>query len=398
MQRNYQYYKQALRGNQFPLCFLDVDLLKENCKQIKTRISHSKKIRIASKSIRSVEVLKMITDFDKDLFSGIMCFSMAEAVFLSQKGFDNLLVAYPCMQEKLMEELCVEIKKGKTIILMVDCKKHVDAIQAVAKKNNIVVSICLDIDMSTDFPGLHFGVWRSSLFNKNQVLELVAHIQKNNHVRLDGLMGYEAQIAGVGDNAPGQILKNKAIQLLKKISQKEISKRRKEIVEAIQAKGIKLKFVNGGGTGSIEQTCTEEVVTEIAVGSGFYSPSLFDYYNSFKHQAALAFAVEIVRNPKPNVYTCHGGGYIASGSVGKEKLPIPYLPNGIKLFENEGVGEVQTPFIYSGNEKLEMGDPILMRHAKAGEVCERFNEIILIADGKVMGKVPTYRGEGKCFL
>ena len=398
MQKNYQYYKQALITNQYPLCFLDVDFLKENCKQIKARITHSNKIRVASKSIRSVEVLKIIMNFDSDLFSGIMCFSMDEAVFLSQKGFDNLLVAYPCMQQNLIENICSEIKKGKTIVLMVDCKNHVDKIQSVAAKMNVQVPICIDIDMSTDFPGLHFGVWRSSLTNKNQVMDLVDHIQKNKNISLDGVMGYEAQIAGVGDHTPGQALKNKAIQLLKKISQKEISKKRKEIVDAINNKGIKLKFVNGGGTGSIEQTCSENVITEVAVGSGFYSPSLFDYYSNFKHQSALAFAIEIVRKPKPNVYTCHGGGYIASGSVGKEKLPIPYLPLGLKLFENEGAGEVQTPFIYSGDEKIEIGDPIFMRHAKAGELCERFNEIILIENGKIIGKVPTYRGEGKCFL
>ena len=353
MQKNYKYYKQALFGIAFPLCFLDVDLLKENCNQIKSRITNSKKIRIASKSIRSTEVMKMIMNSDSDLFCGIMCFSMAEAVFLSQKGFNDLLVAYPGMQEKLIEDVCVEINKGKTIVLMVDCKNHVDKILSIAKKMDVVVPVCLDIDMSTDFPGLHFGVWRSSLFNTKQVIELVNYIKKNNNIKLDGLMGYEAQIAGVGDHVPKQTIKNKIIQLFKKISQKEISKRRKEIVDAI---------------------------------------------HDFKHQPSLGFAIEIVRNPKPNVYTCHGGGYIASGSVGKEKMPIPYLPEGITLFENEGVGEVQTPFTYSGTDKLEIGDPIFMRHAKAGELCERFNELVFISNGKVIGKASTYRGEGMCFL
>jgi D-serine deaminase-like pyridoxal phosphate-dependent protein len=221
MQRNYQYYKQTFSESNYPLCFLDRDLLKENITQVKARISNSKTIRVASKSIRSVEVLKMIMESDTSVFKGVMCFSMAEAVFLSQKGFDDLLVAYPSMQEKAIADVCLEIQKGKKIVLIVDAKLHVDVVQRVAKKTNTIVPICLDIDMSSDFPGLHFGVWRSSLFNKNQVVELVDYIQKNDNVKLEGVMGYEAQLAGVGDNMPGQALKNKIIQWLKKISQKE---------------------------------------------------------------------------------------------------------------------------------------------------------------------------------
>nr|MBP6323876.1 amino acid deaminase/aldolase [Chitinophagales bacterium] len=91
-------------------------------------------------------------------------------------------------------------------------------------------------------------------------------------------------------------------------------------------------------------------------------------------------------------------GYIASGTVGIDKQPKPYLPEGIQLTANEGTGEVQTPFEYSGSEKINLGDTILFRHSKAGELCERFNELHLISDGKIIEKVPTYRGDGKCFL
>jgi D-serine deaminase-like pyridoxal phosphate-dependent protein len=159
-----------------------------------------------------------------------------------------------------------------------------------------------------------------------------------------------------------------------------------------------LDLVNAGGTGSIESSMKETWVTEITVGSGFYSPALFDYYEHFKHQPAVGFAVQIVRQPKENYFTCLGGGYIASGTVGIDKQPKPYLPDGIKLTDNEGTGEVQTPFKYKGSEKINIGDAILFRHSKAGELCERFNELHLISNGKITNIIPTYRGQGKCFL
>jgi len=130
----------------------------------------------------------------------------------------------------------------------------------------------------------------------------------------------------------------------------------------------------------------------------FFSSALFDNYTVFKHLPSAGYAIEIVRMPKSGIYTCHGGGYVASGVISTDKQPVPYLPSGAKLTKNEGAGEVQTPIEYSGTETLSYGDPIFMRHSKAGELCERFNHLLLVSEGKIIDEVNTYRGEGKCFL
>jgi D-serine deaminase-like pyridoxal phosphate-dependent protein len=44
-----------------------------------------------------------------------------------------------------------------------------------------------------------------------------------------------------------------------------------------------------------------------------------------------------------------------------------------------------------------IGDRVWMRHAKAGELMERFTRVHLVLDGQVVETVPTYRGEGRCF-
>jgi len=379
-----------------PFAFVDLDLFDENIKHIVSR-AKEKKVRVASKSVRSVALLKKI--FAKDpIFQGIMCFTVPEAIYLSQLGFDDLLVAYPCCQEHQLIDVCEEVKKGKTIVLMIDSIEHVENHQSIAEKCNMVLPICMDIDMSSRFPGLYFGVWRSGIFGKKEALKVFEKIRESRNLKLDGIMGYEAQIAGIGDNYPGQLLKNAVIRILKKKSIKAIAKRRKDIVTSIESKGGELRFVNGGGTGSLESTTEEDAVTEVTVGSGFYASALFDNYTNFRHFPSAGYAIEIVRKPKPTTYTCHGGGYIASGSAGADKLPQPYLPEGMKMTKNEGAGEVQTPLIYSGKEKLSLGDPVFMRHSKAGELCERFDKLLLVSEGKIVEEVATYRGDGKCFL
>lgn len=252
--------------------------------------------------------------------------------------------------------------------------------------------------MSVDFPGLHFGVWRSGVTAVDHALAIYHAVESSPNIYIDSVMGYEAQIAGVGDDAPNSGVRNQLIRFLKGRSIDKIAKRLGDIVEALQTQGVQLRVVNGGGTGSMETTREEACVTEITVGSGFYSPNLFDHYQAFQHQPSAGFAVEIVRQPKADTYTCHGGGYIASGETGIDKQPSIYAPVGAMLTDLEGAGEVQTPVIYKGQETLNLGDPIFMRHSKAGELCERFNHLLLVRDGNVYEEVPTYRGEGKSFL
>jgi D-serine deaminase-like pyridoxal phosphate-dependent protein len=156
-----------------------------------------------------------------------------------------------------------------------------------------------------------------------------------------------------------------------------------------------LEFVNGGGTGSLHTTSREDVVTEITAGSGFYAPTLFDHYSAFTLTPAAMFALPVVRQPSKRVATVLGGGYLASGPADDLRLPTPYLPTGLKLDKNEGAGEVQTPL---HGADLRIGDRVYFRHAKAGELCERFDTLLLVEGDRVVDEVRTYRGEGCAFL
>lgn len=392
----YTTYKNIFKGAPMPFAFVDLDLFDDNVKQIKPR-AKGKKIRVASKSVRCVELLKRVLQADS-AYQGLMTYSAQETVWLSEKGFDDLLIGYPVWHQQEIEALCKEIGKGKSITLMVDLKEHVQHLNAIGKSCNTVIPICIDVDMTSTFPGVRFGVWRSSIGSVQQAMELYGVIKNSPFVRLDGVMGYEAAIAGVGDAAQGKALQNMVVGFFKKSSAKEIAKRRGDIVAALQKEGAQLRFVNGGGTGSLEWTTGENWITEVTVGSGFYASGLFDNYTNFRHQPAAAFAIEITRHPGENIFTCSGGGYIASGGIGPDKQPKPYLPAGVELIAQEGTGEVQTPIINKSSEKLQLGDPIFLRHAKAGELCERFNSLLLVSNGKVVGEAKTYRGEGKCFL
>lgn len=395
MDQSYAYYRDALAGQIFPCAYVDLERFDKNVRDILARAG-TMPICLATKSIRCIEMLRRILAVSPQ-FHSFMAYSVREAVFLARSGFDQILVAYPVWSEARYPGFVECLAEGKTITLMVDHTAHLDHLEAIGAAAGVTIPCCIDLDMSSDFPGIHFGVRRSGIRTPEQAVALWRHAEGCPHIRLDGLMGYEAQIAGLQDKS-ASLIKSLVIPRLKAKSLKEVRARRAAVVEALRTAGCDLRFVNGGGTGSIETTIEEEVVTEVTAGSGFYAPVLFDGYRQFRHEPAAGFAIEVVRQPTPDIYTCHGGGYIASGAAGPDRLPKPYLPEGAQLLQQEGAGEVQTPIQYHGPETLGHGSPVLMRHGKAGEVCERFTELLLIEGGKVVGSVPTYRGEGQCFV
>lgn len=393
---HYADYRERLRGEHLPLAYVDLELLLANAADLVAR-SGGKPVRLASKSIRCRELMRRVLD-SNPLFQGVLCFSAGEAAHLAAHGFTDLVVAYPTVDAHDIALVCGQVKQGAQICLMVDDPGQLRPLVAAAAAFGVELAVAIDLDMSTQFPGLHFGVRRSPVRAVADALALADAIVRSPGLRLDGLMGYEAQIAGLQDHGPGLAIRGMAIRALKRRSQLELRARRGAVVRALKQRGHSLRFVNGGGTGSLESTCADTEVTELAAGSGLYGPLLFDGYETFKPRFAAGFALPIVRRPDPGIYTCFGGGWIASGPAGVHRLPQPYLPAGARLLPTEGAGEVQTPITYAGPETLELGDPVCFRHAKAGELCEHVNELLVLLPGGGRERVPTYRGDGFAFV
>jgi len=399
---DYRKLKMLLERESLPAMIVNLDCLDENIRNISKNIGqYDKKIRIATKSIRVPDIIRYIQNKGGTHFKGLMCYSMEEAQFLSTLGFDDLLIAYPTFSFNDIEIFFSLIQSGKNVVLMVDCVDHVKAIEKFwtrfSSDNNYKAKICIDIDMSYRPAGLHLGVYRSPIRTLEQFKELFEKVQKVENIEISGLMGYEAQIAGMGEKNPYTPILNSAKKIIKHLSTKDVYKKRMAIHKYLVEEKFELDFYNGGGSGSLLSTSKEPWITEVTVGSGFLQSHLFDYYKDNSSVPALSFALQVTRKPEPGYYTCKSGGFIASGEPSPDKSPIPFLPEGMKMVSNEGFGEVQTPIQYNGKEDIQLGDPVLFRPAKAGEIAEHFREYILIRKNEIIDKVPTYRGLDLCF-
>ncbi len=392
----YEELEAVFRGVDAPFALVDLDAMWSNAADMLTRAA-GKPIRLASKSVRCRALQSAVLDRDPG-FRGLMTFTLGESLWLHEKGFDDLLLAYPTADRAGLERLG-RLDSERPPIVMVDSSEQLDLVDAAAGRDRRPIRLCIELDMSWWPAGgrLKIGVKRSPVRTPGAARELAREIVGRPGFELAGLMGYEAHIAGLGDRPLGARWQEPAIRWVKRRSAAEIAERRAALVAAVRDVAA-VDLVNGGGTGSLHTTSREPAVTEVTAGSGLYAPTLFDRYADFSPIPAAMYALPVVRRPSGGVATLLGGGYHASGPAGPDRLPEPYLPRGLRLDPREGAGEVQTPVHGYAAGRLKLGDRVYMRHAKAGELCERFDSLYLVSDGRIVDQVPTYRGEGRCFL
>ncbi len=384
---DWQAIEDATAGLDPPFAALDVAALDANADDLVRRAA-GVPVRLASKSIRCRWVLDRV--LGRPGFAGVMAYSLPEALWLADNGHRDILVAYPSVDRGALRQLARSPGALAEVIIMVDSRDHLELLRRVLPSDAGQLQLCLDIDSSLRMGPFHLGVRRSPLRTADAARALAAEIAGDPAFRLVGLMFYDAQIAGMPDSTA-------AVRAVKRRSAAELLDRRAAIVEAVRTEAD-IRIVNAAGTGSLHVTGSDPCLTELAAGSGLYAPTLFDRYRDFSPHPAMFFALAVTRRPARRIVTGFGGGYIASGAAGESRLPQPAHPAGLRLLGAEGAGEVQTPVRGSAARRLSLGDRLWFRHAKAGEMLERFDTVHLVQPGKTEATAtPSYRGEGKNF-
>ncbi|TRX34522.1 amino acid deaminase/aldolase [Corynebacterium guaraldiae] len=359
-----------------PVGVIDLDAFDYNAAQMPTRAG-GLPIRVASKSIRSVAALRRALEHEG--YRGILSYSVPEALHLVGEGFRDIVVAYPSVNRKALREIAADDTARESITVMVDSVELLSLLEG-------SVRVAIDIDCTLHLPGAVIGPRRSPVRTPEQVSALAREILRRGH-RLVGLMAYEGQVASVADGLPGPVGAVK--RWLRSKSMADLAPRRRACVAAAR-EVADIEFVNGGGTGSLQESAAEGTLTELAAGSGFYTPAIFDDFTGINHRAAAFFVCQVSRVPAPGWATVNSGGWIASGPPAKDRVPVPVWPAGLSYSSTEGAGEVQTPL---RGADLSVEDLVWFRHAKAGEMTENVDRLLAVGHDGV-DVWDTYRGQG----
>ncbi|MDN5893374.1 MAG: amino acid deaminase/aldolase [Nocardioides sp.] len=377
-----------------PAMVVDLDAFDANATDLERRAGGTP-LGVASKSLRVPALLQRV--LERPGFAGVLAYSLREALWLHAEDLtDDIVLGYPSVDRGALSELVASPSAAGAITLMVDSVEQLDVIDSVRSSKAVSVRLAIDVDAGLKMGNQHVGPKRSPLHDVAPIAALARHIVERPGFTLVGVMTYEGQVAGVPDAVPHQRAKSLVVRRLKSASVEQLKVRRRAIAEALR-QIAPLEFWNAGGSGSVESSASDPVVTEVAAGSGLLVPGLFDHYQSFNPRPAAFFGVPVLRRPSAQVATVAGGGFIASGPVGDDRAPIPWSPPGLHLTNLEGAGEVQTPLTGHPAATLRIGDLVWFRHAKSGELFEHTNTVHLLSGSEFTDAVPSYRGTGNSF-
>src|ERR1700722_6401206 len=265
VQDRYARYDRATADLDPPLAVVDLAAFDSNAHDL-VRRSGGVPIRVVSKSLRCRYLIERA--LARPGYRSIMCYSLAEAIWLHSLGLsDDLLVAYPTADRAALRALAADDAARQHITVTIDSAGHLDFIDATIGAGHPQIRVCLDLDMSwrplTHGPVVQIGTWRSPLRSPAEAALFAETVLRRPGFSLVGVLGYEGQIAGLGDAPPGRPVRAALVQAMQARSSAELNERRTEVVRRIRALAP-LEFVNGGGTGSPRSTPAAKTVTQRA--------------------------------------------------------------------------------------------------------------------------------------
>ena len=209
---------------EMPAMFIDLDVFDHNVRKLADIVSGSgKKLRLATKSIRCPALIRRALEIGGNNFKGLMCYSVQEAGFLADQGFDDLFVAYPTVQYTDVVEALRLIKAGKALVLTIDSISNIGKIDLAcrrAKAVNVKIRVAVDLDMRTPImPLIKVGAHRSVLNSMDKLHTLWKESKKSNNIEIVAMIGYEAVVAGVPDYNRYSAIPGFIINWLKRKSQ-----------------------------------------------------------------------------------------------------------------------------------------------------------------------------------
>ena len=223
---------------------------------------------------------------------------------------------------------------------------------------------------------------------------LATDITERPGLLLAGLMAYEAQIAGVGDNPPGRPLYAQAIRMMQRKSAAELPggaphRRRGPRGDAAGVRQRRRHRLGAQDRGRASRHRDRRRVRAVP-------PDPVRQLPGFTGQPAALFALPVVRRPGPGWVTAAFGGYLAwqaERGPAAAAVPAGRAPAG----QGGGRGRGADPADRPGRGQARGRRPGLAAARQGGRAVRAVQPAAPGRGRRVAATVPTYRGEGKSF-
>lgn len=383
----YNYYHEAFADRALPFAYVDLDQLEAHIRSV-LDTSGNKLLRVDARVLRCPEIIERVMRSDAR-FHGVKCATVAEALYLADYSeLNDFLVSFPVVQTAAIQRLCDAIAQGHGLTLTVDDIDRLAGLDEAAGAAGITLALCVEIDASIHLNDDRASR-RSAVHDTEALVELARAIAERAHLWFRGVLIFDTQretptghhrVRARALDRDGQHLRDS----------------RAAVVSALSDAGLAPALVDCAGVGALAFNAEDPSVTEITVGAAFFGLADASATAARTDTPAAGYASEIMRHTDTRLYATLSGGYTAPDTSDGAMLPAVYLPRGAAIDDLPGAGVGQLP-IFDAEDDLAVGAPVFMRPANASELCERFDRLVLMQEGAIVGHARTYRAIGDQF-
>ena len=297
---------------------------------------------------------------------GVTCAKLGEAEAMVEGGIDDILIANQIVGPRKIRRLA-NLAAYARITVAVDDGDNVAELSAAASAKGSQIGVLVEVDT---------GMGRCGVEPGEAALVLARQIVAAPGLRFDGVMGYEGHTVNIPD---AQERKREAEAALRSLVGTK---------ELIEAAGLEVPVVSGGGTGTYDIAGAYPGVTEVQAGSYITMDVQYRDVVGIDFACALFVLAQVISTPRPGVAVIDGGLKTMTRDFG---LPMVFEPQGWKL---TGLSEEHGALVQEGGPPLKPGDRVKIWPNHGCTTINLHDWYVALRDGAVEGVWPV-AGRGR---
>lgn len=370
-----------------PQLLLDLDRLDANADLLARRLSGKLQLRLVSKSLASIGLLdylarrlgtqRFMVFHQPQLMQLARSFPQADLLLGKPMPVQAALNTYRQLPHQ------AGFEPGRQLTWLIDNEQRLHEYADLARALSQPLRVALEIDI---------GLQRGG-FSSPQALGQALHYldSQRGHLQLQGLMGYDAQIA----HSPFWLGEQSAFEQAKARYQAFIS-----AAQDFPALWPKRPLLNGAGSLTYALHASQESpLNEVAVGSALLKPGDFDTSLLSEHQPALWIASPLLKTTDGSLpYLQDAQSLIAAWNPNRQQAYYlyggqwrakPVSPPGLDYDPIYGRSANQERLIGSAGSALGAGDWIFFRPDISKGLLAEFAELRLLRGKQFVGSWST---------
>ena len=324
---------------QTPCLILDLDALESNIRKMgEYARAHGMRHRSHGKMHKSVDVQMLQQRLGGAV--GVCCQKVSEAEVFARGGIRDILVSNEVRDPAKIDRLARLPKLGSRITVCVDDVANVAELSAAAQKHGTTLECLVEIEC---------GAGRCGVGTTVAAIEIARAIDAAPALKFSGIQAYQGAMQHLESYRDRSARLDDAIAVAK------------DVVEALNAAGLKPEIVSGGGTGSYRFESQSGVYNELQCGSYAFMDA--DYgrirdmqgnrIDQVEWENALFILTSVMSHARPGQAVCDAGLKVQSLDSG---LPVIHGRNDVRYINaSDEHGVIEDPHgVLRINEKLKL--------------------------------------------